>query len=104
MKKVRAAMTATVAIEGRITVTNSDEMRRKLQAALRSRPAQILVDLAQATYLDTSAVATLLEAVRIARRQGTLLLLSNLSGQPQSLFAAAGLDPLFDFAPQEKNA
>ena len=97
-------MTATVAFEGRITVANSDEMRRKLQAALRSRPGQIFVDLTQATYLDTSAVATLLEAVRIARRQGTRLLLSSLSGQPQRLFAAAQLDPLFDFAPQEKSA
>jgi anti-anti-sigma factor len=74
--RVRAAMLDTVAIEGRITVNNSDEMRRKLLAALRSRPAQVIVDLSQTTYMDLSGLATLLEAVRIARKQGTQLLLA----------------------------
>ena len=92
---------STVAIEGRITVNNSDEMRRKLLAALRSRPAQMTVDLSQASYMDSSGLATLLEAVRIARRQGTRLTLAGVSGQPRNLFEVAQLDRLFEFARQE---
>jgi anti-sigma B factor antagonist len=91
----------TVAIEGRITVNTSDEMRRKLLAALGSRPAQVTVDLSQATYLDSSGLATLLEAVRIARSQGTRLVLAGVSGQPRSLFQVAEFNRLFEFAPQE---
>jgi anti-sigma B factor antagonist len=96
-------MTQTVAVEGRITVNNSDEMRRNLLAALRSKPAQITVELSQVTYMDSSALATLMEAVRIARRQRTRLVLAGVSGQPRSLFEVAEIDQLFEFA-QERGA
>ncbi len=94
----------TVVIEGRITVNNSDEMRRKLLAALGSRPSQITVDLSRAAYMDSSGLATLLESVRIARRQRTRLVLAGLSGQPRNLFEVGQLDRLFEFAPQEPSA
>lgn len=97
-------MTPTVAIEGRITVNNSDGMRRRLLAALRSRPPQVTVDLSQATYMDSSGLATLLEAVRIARSQGTRLVLAGVSGQPRCLFEIGQLNRLFEFAPQETSA
>jgi len=99
-----AAVLSTVAIEGRITVNNSDEMRRKLLAALRSRPAQVTVDFSQATYMDLSGVATLLEAGRIARRQRTRLVLAGLSGQPRRLFAFGQIPRLFEFASPETSA
>jgi anti-anti-sigma factor len=91
----------TVAMEGRITINNSDQIRRKLLAALRTKPVQVTVDLSRATFIDTSAVATLLEAVRIARGQGTRLVLTGLSGQPRCLFDAVPLDTLFEFDAQE---
>lgn len=96
-------MTSTVAIDGRITVNTSDEMRRKLLAALRSRPGQITVDLSRATYMDSSGVATLLEATHIARSQSTRIVLAGVFGQPRSLLAVANLDRLFEFASQEKD-
>lgn len=96
-------MIGTVAIEGRITVDNSDDMRRKLLAALGSRPAQVTVDLSQATYMDLSGLATLLESVRIARKQGTRLVLAGVSGQPRSLFQIGQLESLFEFAAEEKS-
>jgi anti-sigma B factor antagonist len=99
--RVRAAMLDTVAIEGRITVNNSDEMRRKLLAALRSRPAQVIVDLSQTTYMDSSGLATLLEAVRIARKQDTRLLLAGVSGQPRCLFQIGQIDRVFEFVTEE---
>jgi anti-sigma B factor antagonist len=97
-------MAPTVAIEGRITINSSGEMRRKLLAALHLRPAQVSVDLSQATYMDSSGLATLLEAVRIARSQGTRLVLTGVSGQPRCLFEIGGLNLLFEFAPKETRA
>jgi anti-sigma B factor antagonist len=94
-------MKPTVVILGRITVNTSDEMRRKLLAALRLKPPQVTVDLSQATYMDSSGLATLLEAVRIARKQGTRLLLAGVSGQPRGLFGIGQIDRLFEFATEE---
>jgi anti-anti-sigma factor len=95
---------STVAIAGRITINNSDEMRRKLLAALHQRPTQLTVDLSQATYMDTSGLATLFEAVRIARSQATRLALAGVSGQPRQLFEIAQLDRLFEFAPHQETS
>jgi anti-anti-sigma factor len=97
-------MTDKVSIEGRITIDSSDEMRRQLRAIMRSRPAQVTVDLSGATFIDTSAVATLLEAARIARGQGTRLVLAGLRDQPAHLFKLTLLHQVFEIAGKETRA
>ena len=87
-----------VAIQGRITITTSGEMRRMLSSALRAKPASVSVDLSDVSYIDTSGLATLVEAVRIARKQGTRLILGGIHDQPRYLFEITHLDRLFDMA------
>ncbi len=90
-----------VAIHGRITIENSGEMRTALANALRAKPASLSVDLSGVSYIDTSGLATLVEAARIARKQGTRLILSGIHDQPRYLFEITHLDRLFDMAGQE---
>ena len=97
-------MTDSVSIEGRISVNNSDEMRRELRLLLRTKPAQITVNFSRATYMDTSAIATLVEAVRIARGQGTRLVLAGLKGQPRRLLEIIDFGRMFEVAVQEVEA
>jgi anti-anti-sigma factor len=97
-------MKDSISIEGRITIDNSDEMRRKLRMILRLKPAEITVDFSGAGYLDTSAVATLVEAVRIARGQGTQLILTGLKGQPRHLLEIIEFGRMFEVAVQEVSA
>ena len=85
-----------VSLEGRITVDNANEMRRKLADALLPRLPKLTVDLSGVTYMDTSGLATLMESMRIARRQGTRLVLSGIRGQPRYLFEITDLDHLFE--------
>ena len=51
-----------VSLQGRITVSNANEMRRTLADALRLQPKELTVDLSSVTYMDTSGLATLMEA------------------------------------------
>ena len=74
-------MTNEISIEGRINVDNSDEMHRKLSAILRSKPQIIKVDLSKVISMDSSGLATLLEATAIARKQNTRLILQGIRGQ-----------------------
>jgi anti-sigma B factor antagonist len=91
-----------VAIHGRITIATSGEMRRMLSDALRAKPANVSVDLSDVSYIDTSGLATLVEAVRIARKQGTRLILGGVvHDQPRYLFKITHLDSLFGTAKQE---
>lgn len=87
-----------VAFHGRITVENSGEMRGALKTALQGRGADLSVDLSDVSYIDTSGVATLVEAARIARRQGQRLILAGLRDQPRYLLEITHLDHLFDIA------
>jgi anti-sigma B factor antagonist len=94
-------MDRTVAVQGRITVANSGEMRTTLANALRTKPTALSLDLSGVSYLDTSGLATLIEAVRIARNQGTQLILSGMHDQPRYFFEITHLDRLFEIAGQE---
>jgi len=88
------------AIQGRVTVDNSDQMRRALVTALRDKPPSIAVDLSGVSYIDSSGLATLIEAARIARNQRTRLVLSGIRDQPRYFFAVTHLDRLFDIREQ----
>ena len=94
-------VTSFVSIQGRITIDNSGEMRRKLRDALRSKPNQLTVDLSAVSYLDSSGLATLIEAARIAREQATELVLAGLQGQPRHLIEFPQFAGLFEIAGQE---
>jgi anti-sigma B factor antagonist len=86
----------SVALQGRITINNANEMRRTLTEALRPRLQKLTVDLTGVTYMDTSGLATLVETMRIGRQQGTRLVLSGIQSQPRYLFQVTDLDHLFE--------
>jgi len=85
----------TVSLQGRITVSNANEMRRTLADALRLQPKELTVDLSSVTYMDTSGLATLMEAMRNARQQGTRLVLGGIQPQPRYLLKVTDLDQVF---------
>ncbi len=81
---------------GRIVVDNSDQVRRRLAGALRSQPALVTVDLSDVTYMDTSGLAALMEAMRTARQQGTRLVLCGIQEQPRYLLKVTDLDHILE--------
>ena len=85
-----------VSLQGRITVSNANEMRRTLADALRSQPRELTVDLVSVTYMDTSGLATLIEAMRNARKQSTRLVLRSVQTQPRYLLTVTDLDHVFE--------
>jgi anti-sigma B factor antagonist len=90
-----------VSIQGRVTIDTSGEMRRTIADALRPMPPAVTLDLSGVTYIDTSGLATLLEASRIARLQGTRLVLHGLHSQPRDLLHFSQIDHLLDIAEWE---
>jgi len=87
-----------ISIQGRVTVDTSGAMRGTIAAALSTQPRQLTVDFSGVTYVDTSGLATLLEAARIARQQGTQLVLEGVHDQPRQLLRFSRIDHLLDIA------
>ncbi len=86
-----------VCLNGRIDIDSSPAVRNRLLVLLQSRrPAIVRVDLSGVTHLDSSGVATLLEALKIARGNGTELTLQALPDPLLRLFGPTGILALFN--------
>jgi anti-sigma B factor antagonist len=83
---------------GRINVDSSPDFRDCLLAVLSAEPLPrtITVDLADVSYIETSGIATLIEALRIARYQQTIFCLQGLNGSVLRLFEVTGVLALFE--------
>jgi len=97
-------VTKEVSIEGRVTVDSSPDMRRTLSSALRSKPSTVRVNLAKVSYIDSSGLATLLEAMRNARKQNTRLILAGVQGQTRYFLEITRLDQVFEMDGEETGA
>jgi anti-sigma B factor antagonist len=94
----RAGRDAVVRPSGRIDVDSSPDLRDRLRILLSEEalPETIIVDLVGVSYIETSGVATLIEALRIARHHRINFRLQGLSGATLRLFQVTGVLALFD--------
>lgn len=69
-------------LSGRINVYSSPDLRDSLQAILSTQPLPrtLTVDLAGVPYIETSGIATLVEALRLARLHQIVFSLRGLEG------------------------
>jgi anti-sigma B factor antagonist len=85
-----------VSVTGRVVIETSPRLRAALLEAIRSRVSPVLViDMFGVGYLDTSGVATLLEASRLARANGVRLRVLGLTGEPEMLARVLEMDHIF---------
>jgi anti-anti-sigma factor len=87
-----------VFLSGRVTVDSSPILRRQLLSLLNAetRTAMVVVDLSKAPYVDVSGIATLIEALKIARNHHVALRLTGLQGRLKNLLEVSGVLPLFE--------
>jgi anti-sigma B factor antagonist len=94
----RGGNDALVRLTGRVDVDSSPDLRDRLRVLLsdEASPQTVIVDLAGVTYIETSGVATLIEALRTAHHQQTNFRLQGLSGAVLRLFEVTGVLALFE--------
>jgi len=96
VRVLREAGRYTVEVAGRVTVGSSPGLRSALLKLLRSGAAQdLVVDLSEVSYLDTSGIATLLEALKAAAEHSVTLHLAGVGGQPRILAEIMELGVIF---------
>jgi anti-anti-sigma factor len=86
-----------VRLKGRVDVDSSPDVRDRLQAILSSDPLPhaVTLDLADVTSIEASGIATLIEALKVARSRDIRFHLQG-RGSVFQLFESAGLLALFD--------
>lgn len=83
---------------GDVDLSCSRELQTYIKRALEGKPKSLIVNLEKVPYMDSSGVATLVEAMQIARKQSTKLVLCGLQDKVRSIFEIARLDRVFTIA------
>lgn len=87
---------STVTVTGRVTVNSSQHLRSALLRLLhRGMASVVVVDLSGVSYLDMSGLATLLEALKVARQGTKKLRVVGVAGQSRMLAEIVELDKIF---------
>lgn len=81
--------------QGDIDLSSSTSFRQTLQATLTSGSCPVVIDLEGVGYMDSSGVATLVEALQICKRANRDLRLARPNERVASIFQISKLDTVF---------
>ncbi|MEM7244200.1 MAG: STAS domain-containing protein [Acidobacteriota bacterium] len=87
-----------IAVEGEVDLYSSPQMREALLAAIKAGSARVVVDLTGVSYMDSSGIATLVEALGGLREKGRALVLAGLRPRVREVFEIAKLQTVFTLA------
>lgn len=88
---------AVACLNGRIDIDSSPAVRDRILAVLRGpHPSTVRIDFSAVTHMDSSGLATLIEALKVARGFETELKLEGLQGRLHHLFESTGILSLFN--------
>ena len=104
--RVEPASHAVVAsVRGEIDLHNSPELRGVLLELLAKHgPKRLVLNLGQVPYMDSSAIAVLVEALQKIRKSGGRIFLTDLQPRVKGLLEIARLDSIFVVAKDEADA
>jgi len=82
-------------VQGDVDLAKSPDLREAIRAALDTGPSKLVVDLGGVSYMDSSGVATLVEALKRSKNSGASMVLCSLAPPVMSIFEIARLDQVF---------
>jgi anti-sigma B factor antagonist len=85
-----------VEIQGDVDLYSSPNLRKILLDLTKAKRKHVLVDLNGVKYMDSSGVATLVEALQQIGKYGGKLKLVNLRESVKDVFELSRLDKVFD--------
>ncbi len=86
-------------LEGEIDLHVSPQMSNSLAAMIKKKPARLVVDLSRVTYIDSSGLAVLIEAMQNVGGYGGKFSLAGLQEAVRPIFEIARLDQVFQIYP-----
>jgi anti-sigma B factor antagonist len=93
-----------VAVGGELDLFTSPQLKQRLADALDSGKLQLVVDLSETTFVDSSALGALIGALRRARERGGRLVLVSQGPEIARTMELTGLDQVFDIRATREDA
>ena len=86
-------------LSGELDYHSSPELREKLNELATKQASKIIVNLSGVDYMDSSGIATFVEAFQKTKRYQGRLILAELTPTVRGVFEIAKLDSIFEIAP-----
>jgi len=100
----RADGHATIDISGHIDISTSPQLRSICMDLARQRTPKLLFNLSEVNYIDSSGVATLVEALQRLGDYDGKLAIFGLSDRAREVFDIANLTGVFELYETEEEA
>jgi anti-sigma B factor antagonist len=92
-------------VHGEIDLHNSPDLRGHLLRLLeQTRPKRLILNLQDVPYMDSSAIAVLVETLQKLRKSGGTVCLTSLQPRVQGLLEIARLETIFTVTATEADA
>jgi anti-sigma B factor antagonist len=96
--------TEILALDGEIDLHRSPEIKEALQPPIKRKAPRILLDLSRVTYIDSSGLAVVIEALQQVLAYGGKFGLFGLQDGVRNIFEIARLDQVFEIFRDEATA
>ena len=96
--------TAIIDCFGDVDLYSSTALRETMLAQMRSGTPNVLVNMAEVTYIDSSGIATLVEGLQLSRETKTHFGLYSLRNNARSVLELARLNKVFAIFSNEQEA
>ncbi|MGH8102110.1 MAG: STAS domain-containing protein [Chthoniobacterales bacterium] len=97
--KPRKNRANVIPLEGEIDLHVSPTIAAALTKMLEKKPKRLVVDLSRVSYIDSSGLATLIEAMQNVQEYGGKFALAGLQETVSTIFEIARLDQVFKIYP-----
>jgi anti-sigma B factor antagonist len=87
---------STICLEGDLDFSTSPEVREELSSLIKGDTNQIVVDLSGVDYIDSSGIATLIEAQLGSKRSGNRLTLTGIGPSLEAVFDLQNVKAFFE--------
>lgn len=88
-----------ISLAGDLDMSTSPQARNTLLPLFRKKVSHIVVDLAGVPYIDSSGIATFVEALQLARKGNVRFSLAGACHTVESIFDLAYLKNVFEMVP-----
>jgi len=93
------AQSKVIPLEGEIDLHISPRIATTLNAALKAKPRNLVIDMRNVSYIDSSGLAVLIEAMQKVEKYGGRFALAGLQENVKPIFEIARLDQVFRIYP-----
>ena len=95
----RLPNTYVIALEGDLDMSSSPQVRNALLPIFRKGASHVVVDLSGVSYIDSSGIATFVEALQLSRKGTIRFTLAGAGPTVESIFDLAYLKEVFEMVP-----